>query len=649
MKIRSIFYVFSIVTILFSCQNEKKEQDPGRDIGDLHISKQTPQPGDTLLVAFRHQAAGDEDTLQAYYHYFVGTKAYPEDIALTDSAGVWYGQVIVPDSATVLAFNFHRDYKPFNNSGKGFVQPLYDENGQPLPGSSAGTGHFYQYYGGEYETKSDSVLAMIEADFQQHPELENEWDDFYARLLYSEDKTQGEKFINKRTDYYSKKSSLSEEEYTSLANLYRISRKDEKSDSINKLASEKFPKGNAAKSLMFDEFYNAASFDEKEQIFQEFREKFGENPAGFQKDYMAGILASHFAQKNNVEKFQKYSDLISNKNEKAGSFNNLAWGMAEKGENLELAEEISKTSLVLLEEASEKDKPEYLTKKQFESNKKYSETMYLDTYAFILFKQGKIQEAIKHQEKAVVEGKNSEYNERYLTYLMADKNYPEVLKTAEGYLTNNTATSQTKDFYREAYIKSNGNNTGLDQKLAELEEIGRNNTLADLKKEMLNEEAPLFDLVDLQGDKVSLASLKGKTVILDFWATWCGPCTASFPGMQLAVDNFKDDENVKFLFVNTMEDGPSRKEDVAGFIKNNNYSFHVVMDQPESENSRTFKTAADYNVSGIPTKIIIGPEGKMNFKKVGYGGNNEKMVQELELMIELLNSNEKATEKAPVS
>ena len=86
---------------------------------------------------------------------------------------------------------------------------------------------------------------------------------------------------------------------------------------------------------------------------------------------------------------------------------------------------------------------------------------------------------------------------------------------------------------------------------------------------MLDEEAPQFTLKNLDGETISLTSLKGKTVILDFWATWCGPCKASFPGMQEVVKKYENDENVSLLFVDTFEDGKKREENVAKFIKDN--------------------------------------------------------------------------------
>ena len=106
--------------------------------------------------------------------------------------------------------------------------------------------------------------------------------------------------------------------------------------------------------------------------------------------------------------------------------------------------------------------------------------------------------------------------------------------------------------------------------------------------------------------------------------------------MQIAVDKYKDDDSVEFLFVNTMEDGEPepRHKNVSEFIDSNDYTFRVVMDQP-IEDSRSFKTADDYKIEGIPTKVVIGPDSRLKFFKVGYGGNNEQMVQELDMMIEL--------------
>lgn len=70
---------------------------------------------------------------------------------------------------------------------------------------------------------------------------------------------------------------------------------------------------------------------------------------------------------------------------------------------------------------------------------------------------------------------------------------------------------------------------------------------------MLNSPAPHFILKDLNGKTVSLSDYKGKTLVLEFWATWCPYCRKSFPSTQLLLNKYKDDANVKFLFIDTRE------------------------------------------------------------------------------------------------
>ena len=100
------------------------------------------------------------------------------------------------------------------------------------------------------------------------------------------------------------------------------------------------------------------------------------------------------------------------------------------------------------------------------------------------------------------------------------------------------------------------------------------------------------------------------------------------PAMNKTLAKYKDNENVKFLFVDTWETVDNKLQNAKDFMKKKNYPFYVLMDNDN-------KMVADFKVSGIPTKFVIDKEGKIRFKSIGFSGNDDTLVDELTTMIEL--------------
>jgi len=119
-----------------------------------------------------------------------------------------------------------------------------------------------------------------------------------------------------------------------------------------------------------------------------------------------------------------------------------------------------------------------------------------------------------------------------------------------------------------------------------------------------------FTLESLAGGKVSLASYKGKVVLLSFWATWCGPCKQEMPEMEALYQKLKP-RGFEVVAVDMMED----KAVVADFVKKSGYTFPVLLDHTGEVGGGQM-----YNARAIPTNYIVDKSGRIVGRKIGVDG-----------------------------
>jgi peroxiredoxin len=112
-------------------------------------------------------------------------------------------------------------------------------------------------------------------------------------------------------------------------------------------------------------------------------------------------------------------------------------------------------------------------------------------------------------------------------------------------------------------------------------------------------QAEDFRLTDLEGKSQSLSQYRGKIVLVNFWATWCKPCTTEMPAMQTTYDKLRD-KGFVVLAVNELEDEAKVRE----HIKLYGHTFPVLMD-------RDNKVANQFGVFGLPVSVFIDQEGRV--------------------------------------
>ncbi len=141
---------------------------------------------------------------------------------------------------------------------------------------------------------------------------------------------------------------------------------------------------------------------------------------------------------------------------------------------------------------------------------------------------------------------------------------------------------------------------------------------------IISDAAPPFESEDFDDKPIKLEDFRGKVVVLDFWATWCGPCVQAIPHVQKASERLKD-KDVVFLGINRDQAGSEKH--VRKFIEKKQITFRQVKDFDGD-------IANDYHVSSIPCTVLIGKDGVVQSFDVGFGaGGEDQLVAKVEKLL----------------
>lgn len=422
-----------------------------------------------------------------------------------------------------------------------------------------------------------------------------------------------------------------EEDLQLLISYYNSKRDTAKSRITSQLLKQKFPNGTAAFNELGERIYNERDPEVNEKNYKEMMARFGAEPRfARQIDGSRYFVAVTFLGKNKPQKVMEYLNMIRDTAYKTNAFSYAA-REAIGAKEYKLGETLIRKTFADLARRGETNPRGY--------------DEFARIFSELLYHNGKYAEGFPYA-KEVYEKKSTttsvsfpELKTTYLNYLVKMNKLKEAYPLMEEQMRNGAASRLVKDKFKKAYVEVNGSDAGYSALVSRINDALKEKIKAELSKKMLNTPAYNFTLKDLKGQTVSLNDYKGKVVILDFWATWCGPCKASFPMMQAAVTKFKSDPGVVFLFIHTMETSADAAKNAADYIKDKKYTFNVLMDLKDPV-TKSNPAAAGYKVAGIPAKFIIDGSGNIRFSSLGHKADGEDaFLEEMAMMIEMAREN----------
>ncbi len=602
-----------------------------------------PQAGQSITISYTPSgllAGTTEPVNLIYYTMREGSGLNANDGAFKKQGNLYVATIPTDTKDQLVMLKISSGDNIDNNKNEGYVIPLY--KGEMLQkGANFSMGEFYNNVGRNMgiDPVPEKALEYMDKEFESYPEEKNSGDILtYLRVYKTVHPDKGDKEVQKIIEATLKAGLKDEDDYTRLQALYALNRLTEQSKFIKQIIEKKYPDGKWTINQTLQDFFAENDEGKKADLWKVISNNIDNNPDWKYLQPSKGIfegtlLTQYFKDKDwsgleaAVKKYNISGAAL------ASEYNNNSWEMQKKdqdlAEALKMATYATNWAKNDISQPDEK-KPGYLSESQWKDNRERTYAMYADTYAMVQYKLGNYEKGFPYTEDAALKINKGESADQNNTYaLLASKvlNAKKYVPVLEKMVKDGKSTTAIKDILKEQYIKKHGE-SGYKNYMVALERVSLEKMIAELKKSMLNDQSPSFALKDMEGNNVNVADLKGKVLVVDFWATWCGPCKASFPGMQKMVTNYKSDPSVKFLFVDTWESGDNKEKNAKDFITANKYDFHVLMD---NEN----KVVEQFNVDGIPTKFVIDKNGIIRFKSVGFNGSDDGLVQELSAMIDL--------------
>ncbi len=611
--------------------------------GSVSILPEFALPGDSVIIIYKPNISSEKQGVNIPVLHFTYSNFYelPVKMEMDPLGSDWGVAIKLPPYAILATFVIDDGEITVKPSDKRhFEIVVYNKKKERIENS-----YLYQAYSlsaqdGRILELKDNQAALFKEELQLYP------DNYSAKLtllnyrISKDPESEKAKLYKEANEIIAKKfyTDPGLMAYTNLTTMgYLIMGEKTRLDSLRVIIRKKYPTSEAGYELRIDDLASLKDSTKMVSGLEGLLKK--ENAKN--KKYLSGahqILFKYYARKGNLaltlhhlsylrHPFTPYtpSDL---KEQSEVLYNNsiaLDTALALAKRSITYVDTFPISLIRYFPETGYL--PSFVTREQRTKSVKAVTGQLKSLMALILFKQGKKDKANALMAEAE---NNSTDNETLINagiYYTKIHDFESAFNAYRRASYNDPGDTTSYSLMESNYQRWKGSMNGIEKYVQEIEEHWMAEMNKLLQKEIISKPLPdvLSSYVDLKGKSLSPELIRNKIVIMDFWATWCGPCMQAMPFMQQVYEKYKNDSNVVFMIVNS--GSQNELSDAQNWWGNKTFSFPVYYNK-----DRTVGDKLGFNV--IPATFVIDLNGNIRFKTIGFEGKGmkRKLMAEIELL-----------------